>query len=350
VRILHTASFYNASAGGFVPLLTALAPRLVARGDTFALAVPAVAGARWHDVARGAGIELHLVADGDEAVRFARAWRPDLMHVHFFGWEGRLTTALWRQRTRILWHVHSTVTSRPNGRAEFSPRSFAKYRLLGARVERLIAVSSALGDELAQQGAPRERIAIVRNAVDAHRFRPPSPAERAQARADLGLDRRPAILFFGRDARIKGADVLASALAELDRPTVIAVGTPDDARADLARFGEVVAVERVDDVVPLLWAADALAMPSRGEGFAFVLLEAGFCGLPIAASDLPALREAADDRAAVHFAAVGDAHALAGALRAALAGGPAPPREGPSRDDVGRWAAEILALYDRGRV
>jgi glycosyltransferase involved in cell wall biosynthesis len=347
VRVLHAASFYGRTAGGFVPLIGALARRLAARGDEIALVAPRVEGATWHGAAHAAGVELHLVDDARDAMRIAAAWKPDLAQLHFFGWEGRLTTSLWRSRTRIFWHVHSTVTSRPNGRVAMTPRSLAKYRLLGARVERFIAVSSAIGEELVHQGAPRARVAVVRNAVDSARFRPPSAAERAAARAALGLGERRAILFFGRHPQIKGADVLARALEHLDSPVIVTVATPPEVRAELARHAEVLALEHVDDVVPLLWAADALAVPSRAEGFGLVLLEAALTGLPVAASDLPALRDAASGHTAVHFAAVDDAVALAAALRAALDTDDARRAEvHVGGDPLGAWVDAVVRLYD----
>jgi glycosyltransferase involved in cell wall biosynthesis len=350
VRILQLASFYGTTAGGFVPLIDALARALVARGDEVALVAPRVADATWHPAARAAGIELHLVDDAADAVRFARAWRPDIAHVHFADWATHATTALWTSRARILWHIHSSVTAHENGRAERTARTFAKYRLIGSRVERFVAVSAAIRDEVVRNGAPRRRVALVTNAVDATRFRPPSRAERDAARATLGLGDRPAILFFGRDPRIKGADVLTDALSDLEHPVVIAVATPADARELLARRADVIAIERTDDVVPLLWAADALAMPSRAEGFGLVLREAVLSGLPAAASDLPALRETAAGSASVHFATPEDAQAFGSALGAALATPHGGDEGAPRTDDsLARWASEVLALYRAGR-
>ena len=127
---------------------------------------------------------------------------------------------------------------------------------------------------------------------------------------------------------------------------VIAVATPSDARALLARSADVIALERTDDVVPLLWAADALAMPSRAEGFGLVLREAVLSGLPAAASDLPALRETAAGDAAVHFAAAQDAPAFGAALSGALATPHGTDEAAPRADDsLARWAREVIALY-----
>jgi glycosyltransferase involved in cell wall biosynthesis len=350
VRVLQLASFYGTSAGGFVPLIGALARALVARGDELALVAPRVPDATWHAAARDAGIELHLVDGGADALRFARAWRPDVAHVHFADWATRATAALWTSRARILWHIHSSVTAHENGRAERTPRTLAKYRLVGSRVERFVAVSAAIREEVVRNGAPRARVALVTNAVDGARFRPPTHVERDAARAALGVGDRPAILFFGRDPRIKGADVLADALSGFERPVVIAVSTPAEARDLLAREADVIAIERTDDVVPLLWAADALAMPSRAEGFGLVLREAVLSGLPAAATDLPALRETAAGDASVHFALPENPRAFGVALRAALAMPHGADEIAPRPDDsLARWANEVLALYAERR-
>src|SRR5579884_950841 len=316
-------------------MVAALARRLRARGDPFAFVVPHVEGARWHRTVRDAGAELHVVADAGEAAAFAHAWRPDVAHVHFFGWEIALTLRLWQSRARIFWHAHST--SLRDGTLHRSPRTLVKYGLIASRAERIVTVSDAVAAELAALGARRTRLVTIHNAIDAARFRPPSAAERAAARAQLGLDDRPAILFFGRDPVLKGADVLAGALDGVAGATVVSVASAPESDAALARS-----------------ARDVLAMPSRGEGFPLTLVEAAATGLPIVASDLPALREAARAAAAAHvrFAACGGVAALRDALRAALAGAPARGLAGAApgaADALDAWAERICTLYGAPR-
>ncbi|HEY4439930.1 MAG TPA: glycosyltransferase, partial [Candidatus Elarobacter sp.] len=186
----------------------------------------------------------------------------------------------------------------------------------------------------------------VRNAVDPAIFRRPSVAERAAARTALGLD-GPAILFFGRDPELKGADTLAAALAIFRGATVVTVATPERANAQLGEVARVIALERADDVRTLMWACDVLAVPSRGEGASLVLLEALACGTPVAASDLPALRESAAGSEMAFFAPAGDGAALARALAVAVAA-PCEPEPAAPRSPE-RWADDVLALYGSPR-
>ena len=92
-----------------------------------------------------------------------------------------------------------------------------------------------------------------------------------------------------------------------------AVGTavaalPPATAARVLRLGAVDEPTRVG----LLTGAQALAYPSRYEGFGFPVLEAMTAGVPVVAADLPVLREVAGG-AALHTA-VGDAPALADSL------------------------------------
>ena len=343
MRVLHAANFGGTRPGGFVPLVAALSRRLSARGDAFSLVVPNVPDATWHAMMRDAGADVYVVDTPAQAARVASDIRPDVAHVHFYGWEPAVTLALWTTHARLFWHAHSAcLWDRAPAR---NLRSWVKYRAFGSRVERFVAVSAALAEELVTIGAPRQRVVTVRNAVDAARFRPPSPDERAAARAAYGFTNEDCVvLFFGRDPKLKGADVLVSALARLERTTVVAIATPAVTRNELASVARVVAFDDVDDLVPVYWASDVVALPSRGEGFAFVLLEAAMAGTPVVASDLPALREVGAAYERVRFVPVGDAVELANEVRQAFL----TPRASSVAplDSPETWARAMTDLYD----
>jgi glycosyltransferase involved in cell wall biosynthesis len=344
VHIVWAAAYGGRQRGGFIPALESVARRVLARGDALDVVVPDVGPAAWHADVRALGVGLHVVPDdGRAAARTAAALRGDVVHAHFHDWLVPVTLAAWSSRARILWHIHST--SQPDGAPlRTSPQRAIKYRLVGTRVAAFVCVTEAIADEARGLGAPPRKIAVVRNAVDTARLHAPLPGARARAREKLGLNGAPAIAFFGRDPAIKGADLLAGALDRLSGVTVVAVATPGDAVAELARHARVVAVPFTDDVREVLWAVDAVALPSRGEGLPFVALEALACGLPVVASDLPWAVELAREGAAVRLADSADPASLAAALRAALA---APPAAGTG-DGGGleRWTDRVLELYE----
>ncbi len=348
MKIVWAASYGGRHRGSFIPALESVARRVIGRGDRLDAVVPDVGPAGWHDQVRALGVGLHVVPDsGRAAAGRTRALRPDVVHAHFDNWLVPLTVALWPTRARLLWHIHSTRQP-DGGPLRRTPQRAIKFRLIGARVAKFVCVTDTIAAEVNELGADARKIVVVRNAVDGARFHPPDPAMRARMRAQLGLDDRPAIAFFGRDPAIKGADFFAAALAGVPGVTVVAVATPDSARDELARHAPVVSVPFVEDVRDVLWAVDAIAIPSRGEGMPYVALEALACGVPVVASDLGWAQELARDNEAVSLARSGDPGSLAAALRATLA---APPRPAAAADGgLDRWTDEIVALYDGDAV
>jgi glycosyltransferase involved in cell wall biosynthesis len=344
VHIVWAAAYGGRQRGSFIPALESVARRALARGDTFDVVAPDVGPAAWHAGVRALGVGLHVVRDdGLTAARTIAALRPDVVHAHFHDWLVPLTVRLWPSRARLLWHIHSTFEP-AGGALRKTLQRAVKYRLLGARVAHFVCVTETIAAEARALGAASSRVVVVRNAVDPARYLPPTAAARAAARARLGLGEGPAIAFFGRDPAIKGADVLAAAMADVPGTTVVTVATPDGAVDAIRRNAPVVAVPFTDDVREVLWAADAVALPSRGEGMPFVALEALACGLPVVASDLPWAGELARDEPAVVLARGGDPRALAAALRATLAAPPRPAPVDPGALDA--WAQAVLELYE----
>ena len=346
MRVVWAAAYGGRQRGGFIPALERVARRLLARGDRLEVVAPEVGPAAWHADVRALGVGLHVVPnEGRAAAREVARLGGDVVHAHFHDWLVPVTLAIWPARARLLWHLHSTFEP-GGGPLRATPQRALKYRVLGLRVSAFVCVTETIAAEARALGAAPAKVVVVRNAVDGERFHPPDPAARAAARERLGID-GPAIAFFGRDPAIKGADILAGALAAVPGTTVVAVATPDDTVRELARHARVVAIPLTDDVRELLWAADALALPSRGEGLPFVALEALACGVPVVASDLPWAIELARTEPGVRLARSGDSGALAAALQAALsAPSPAPSTGG----DLDAWADRVIGLYDAGRT
>jgi glycosyltransferase involved in cell wall biosynthesis len=150
-------------------------------------------------------------------------------------------------------------------------------------------------DVIERLGVPDDRVHAVYYGADAERFRPPTPAERAEARAALGWaesDERPAVAFVGAlgDAR-KGFDTLYDAWRRLARDpgwdgrlVVVGAGAALPAwRARAAGDGLGDSIRFLgfrDDVPRLLAACDLLVSPTRYEAYGLNVQEALCCGLP----------------------------------------------------------------------
>jgi D-inositol-3-phosphate glycosyltransferase len=162
-------------------------------------------------------------------------------------------------------------------------------------------------------GADRERIEIVPPGVDHEMFPCASAVERKEARAALGLDDAPALLFVGRIQPLKGADLAVRTLAALDDPTAVLliVGGPSGTGGaeELERLHALVhslgLTEQVRFVPPqpherlatFYRAVDVCLVPSRTESFGLVALEAAACGTPVVAAGVGGLRSLVDDGA-----------------------------------------------------
>ena len=153
--------------------------------------------------------------------------------------------------------------------------------------------------------AEPSRLRLLPNCVDVQRFgRGPKPAALAER---LGLVGRTVIMTLGRlsaEERYKGFDEVIEALPELaasvpDLSYLICGDGPDVARLE-AKAESLNVRHRVvftgfvpeDQKADYYRLADAYVMPSRGEGFGIVLLEALACGIPVLGSTVDGTREA----------------------------------------------------------
>lgn len=189
---------------------------------------------------------------------------------------------------------------------------------------RVVCVSEAVRDELAARGlVPASRLRVVPNGVDAVSSGDRA-AESEAERILAGGPGRPILLHVGSTIARKRIDVLLRAFAEVlrERPEarLVRVGGLTDAQralaAELGVLDHVVETPFVDRAVlhAIYRRADVTLLPSDGEGFGLPVLESLAAGVPVVASDLPALRQTGGDAAV--YCRCGDAAAFA---RAALA-------------------------------
>jgi glycosyltransferase involved in cell wall biosynthesis len=158
-------------------------------------------------------------------------------------------------------------------------------------------------------GLPPQRVHTVYYGTDPQRFRPPTPAERRDARFRLGWrDDRPTLAFVGAlgDLR-KGLDTLLAAWRLLaadpawdTRLAVVGTGSNLDLlkeqAADLGGTVEFLGFR--SDVPEVLRGCDALVSPARYEAYGLNVHEALCCGLPALVSRTAGVAERYPDELA----------------------------------------------------
>jgi starch synthase len=124
---------------------------------------------------------------------------------------------------------------------------------------------------------------LLFNGVDRDTFRPPQTGESTRLRQQLGLDPdRRQLLFVGRFVEKKGLEALrlmAPAVPDCDF-LMVGNGPVDPAAWALPNVIVLGRKER-RELAELYRAADALILPSFGEGFPLVIQEAMASGLPV---------------------------------------------------------------------
>jgi glycosyltransferase involved in cell wall biosynthesis len=202
----------------------------------------------------------------------------------------------------VIWKHHPDATT-------------ARYRLVmgtlaplvGRRAARIIAISQAARDDIAQT----LRLDAGTFDVAPLGIRPPAPRpapDRDEVARRMSLGPEPIVLCVAAKRAHKNLHGLISALALLPepRPQLVLPGSPNEyeqtlrelAREkgvqDSVRFPGWVSGEDLEDLYAL---ATCFVLPTLLEGFGLPVLEAMARGVPVACSDIPVLAEVAADAA-----------------------------------------------------
>jgi len=248
--------------------------------------------------------------------RTVREAGADIVHLH----TGRaLTLAPYLPRS-----VVRVVTRR----MDYPPRGATLYvRWLYRQVDAVIAISAAVRAALISRGVPGARIEVVPSGVDVARF---AAGDRARARERLGIALQAQVIaLVGVLVERKGQAVLLEALSRI-APGVphlvclLAGAGPEGDRlmalAERLGLGDRVRfLGRVDDVAPVLAAADLVAAPSLAEGLGVAIIEAMAAGRAVVASAVGGIPESLRDGIEGVLVPPGDAPALASAIERCLA-------------------------------
>lgn len=169
-----------------------------------------------------------------------------------------------------------------------------------ARVPDLVISNSKAGRRDAiDRGFPAKRLAVVPNGIDVERFRLANQAERAGARAALGLPTDAVIVgMVARPDPMKDHEgflrAIAAAAMNKDIRAIVAGVEPGPRAMGMQAIAESLGIASrivwagpVADVRQVYAALDILCVASAyGEGFPNVLGEAMACGVPCVATDV----------------------------------------------------------------
>ncbi len=191
-------------------------------------------------------------------------------------------------------------------------------------VRHWIAVSSAVAAVMQAGGVPASRIAVIRDGIDPARHQGATPT----LRAELGLDADA--LLVGITAALedhKDHRTLLSAWQQVEaaspRAHLVLAGN-GDLRAELESQARGLGLKRCHflgfrrDVPAVLRALDVFTLSSKLEGLGSSVMDAQWCGLPVVATAAGGIPELIRDGLTGLLVPVGDAPALAAALRRVL--------------------------------
>lgn len=326
-------------AGGAERSLLDMLPAMVERGITPVVACLHTRDVGFEDEAHRAGLDIRILPGKGRPAkvlalrRLIAAERPDLVYTSLFDADiaGRLASI--GRDVPVMTNLANTAYDPARlGDPNVRPGRLRLVKAVDGFTARHLtdhfhAVSDAVKDStVATMGVAPERITVVHRGRDAARLGEPGPERRRRVREALGLDAEAEVVItVGRQEYQKGQAHLVEALADVSRQRpaarLLVVGREGHASADLVRrvarlgLGGVVAfLGHRTDVGDLLAAADVFAFPSLYEGLGGALIEALALGLPVVASDLPALREVVEPGANADLVPPGDPTALAAAL------------------------------------
>jgi glycosyltransferase involved in cell wall biosynthesis len=271
-----------------------------------------------HGVGRYARSLLQALRDLGECEVVESHQPPRRCDVYHSPW---IDGAMLRCPVPMVVTVHDLAPLKRHGQYLRSTLRFKLRYLAVQRAVRVIVPTCAVADDVeAVLEIPRERIAVIPEAPDAS-LHPRSEAEVSAVRDRFSLPDRYLVWVGAMQRPEPRKRVAALARAPRSMPLVL-VGPAAPWAHELPDVKLTGAVSD-DELAAIYTGAHALVFPSDDEGFGLPPVEALACGTPVAACDVPALREVLDGRAAL--SAVDDMDGLIAAAESAKRPAPLPP-------------------------
>lgn len=219
---------------------------------------------------------------------------PSAVHAHVFG-KNAMAAGRWSRKLDIpLYYTeHATFFLKESPEYSFKPGSLSG--LLFKKFMKSVSGSSFVSEYLAscvRDNASMRKYTIIPNVVDDSFFRPSKiESSKSPARfihiSTLGYQKNfEDIVYAFRELSRKNINfelIVFGPASVKTREMVHAAGL----EGKVIFHGE----QPHDIILPFLQTSDALILYSRYETFGCVVIEAASCGVPVIASDIPAMRE-----------------------------------------------------------
>jgi alpha-1,3-rhamnosyl/mannosyltransferase len=286
-----------------------------------------------HGIGRYARCLLAALKEADlgELVESHEPRRCDVFHAPW------IDGALLRSPVPMVVTLHDLIPLKRRGEYLRSGLRFKLRYLAVQRAVRVIVPTKAVADDAVKVlGIPPERLVVIGEAA-APVFSARSEAEVSTVRERFELP-STYLLWVGGLVTPDPRKRIA-ALARADRTMPLVLVGPTGRWAHELRDVTLTGAVSDDELAAIYTGAHALVFPSDDEGFGLPPVEALACGTPVAACDVPALREVLNGR--VTLSAIDDLNGLI--LAAEAARRPAPAPLSSSWDDVAAATWQVYA-------
>lgn len=269
----------------------------------------------------------------------------DLLHVHYAiphatsAWIAKEMLATEGRRLPVVTTLHGTDITIVG--QDHSYHAITRFSI--ERSDRITSVSQWLKDETIKAfGCENCRISVIPNFVDPKEFERTHHGDALRQELGHGAPVLMHISNFRPVKRVRDVVRIFAAVRKQRPCTLVMVGDGPDrgAAEDEARVlgvaSDVRFLGRIDDVAPLLAAADVYIFPSESESFGLSALEALASGVPVVASRVGGLSDVVRDGVTGALRPLGDIDGMAAAALELL--------------EPTRWAAASKAAAADARV
>ncbi len=234
---------------------------------------------------------LFNVSDWIKVYKYVKREKPDIVFTHLW-----FTNTIVRVVCKIAGikdifsfehNIYDTVKTK---------KMYFVDKFLQSWSRKIVAVSGAVKKSLVEHGIKEERIVVINNGIDIHKYQVnPDPS----LRESLGIPKGFFVfLSIGRLIEQKGMDILIEAFSKLSESSFLLIAGQGKEEKKLKKLAQNLKVkERINflairkDIPELLAASDAFVLASRYEGQGIVILEAMAASRPIVVSDFDAVSD-----------------------------------------------------------